>query len=175
MTTKKKLFGCSVDSPVGALRLVAADEGLAAVHFLAKSQARSPAAEDAERHPVLERVRRELEEYFAGKRTHFETPLAPPSIRGGTEFQVAVWDALVAIPFGETRSYGAIARAIGRPSAVRAVGNANRVNPIAIIVPCHRVIGESGSLTGYAGGLPIKSWLLAHEAGPLLSAGAGWL
>lgn len=172
MTTTQKLFGCSVDSPVGTLRLVAADEGLAALHFVA-NESRGPAAADVGRHPVLDLARRELEEYFAGTRTHFDTPLAPPGIRGGTDFQVAVWDALLAIPFGETRSYGDIARAIGRPSAVRAVGNANRVNPIAILVPCHRVIGESGALTGYAGGLPTKRWLLTHETPLLFSAGAG--
>jgi len=105
-------------------------------------------------------VRRQVNEYCAGERTEFELELAP----SGTEFQRAVWDALLAIPYGETRSYGEIARAIGQPQAARGVGAANHANPIALIVPCHRVIGADGSLTGYGGGLPLKRALLAHEA-----------
>ncbi len=102
---------------------------------------------------------RQLDEYFAGERTRFDLRLAPR----GTPFQERVWKALVAIPFGRTASYGEIAHAIGNPTASRAVGAANGKNPIAIIVPCHRIIGSSGSLVGYAGGLPRKKWLLAHE------------
>jgi len=105
-------------------------------------------------------VRRQVNEYCAGERTDFDLELAP----SGTEFQRAVWDALLAIPYGETRSYGEIARAIGQPQAARGVGAANHANPIALIVPCHRVIGADGSLTGYGGGLPLKRALLAHEA-----------
>ena len=125
-------------------------------------------ADGAERvHPDARRddraiaaVRKQVKEYCAGKRTEFDLELAPR----GTEFQQSVWTALLAIPYGETRSYGEIARAIGQPQAARGVGAANHANPIALIVPCHRVIGADGSLTGYGGGLPLKRALLAHEA-----------
>ena len=109
---------------------------------------------------AIQHVRRQVEEYSAGERTEFDLELAA----GGTEFQRAVWTALLAIPYGETRSYGEIARAIGQPQAARGVGAANGANPIGLIVPCHRVIGADGSLTGYGGGLPLKRALLAHEA-----------
>ena len=109
---------------------------------------------------AIAEVRKQVKEYCAGKRTDFDLELAPR----GTEFQQAVWKALLAIPYGETRSYGEIARAIGQPKAARGVGSANHSNPIALIVPCHRVIGADGSLTGYGGGLPLKRALLAHEA-----------
>jgi methylated-DNA-[protein]-cysteine S-methyltransferase len=109
---------------------------------------------------AIDEVRRQVNEYCAGERTEFDLELAP----SGTEFQRAVWDALLTIPYGETRSYGEIARAIGQPQAARGVGAANHANPIALIVPCHRVIGSDGSLTGYGGGLPLKRALLAHEA-----------
>jgi methylated-DNA-[protein]-cysteine S-methyltransferase len=101
----------------------------------------------------------QLDEYFAGERDEFDLPLQPE----GTEFQRAVWSALEQIPFGETRSYGEIAAAVGRPKAARAVGMANNRNPIAVVVPCHRVIGAGGALVGYAGGLERKTWLLDHE------------
>jgi methylated-DNA-[protein]-cysteine S-methyltransferase len=109
---------------------------------------------------AIARVRKQVEEYCAGKRTDFDLELAPT----GTEFQRAVWNALLEIPYGETRSYGEVARAIGQPKAARGVGSANHANPIGLIVPCHRVIGADGSLTGYGGGLPLKQALLAHEA-----------
>ena len=109
---------------------------------------------------AIARVRKQVEEYCAGTRTEFDLELAP----AGTEFQRAVWNALLEIPYGETRSYGEIARAIGQPKAARGVGSANHANPIGLIVPCHRVIGADGSLTGYGGGLPLKRKLLAHEA-----------
>jgi methylated-DNA-[protein]-cysteine S-methyltransferase len=153
-----------LESPVGRLRLVAADEGLVGIYFPEHRRAPALEAHDAERHPVIDVARRELAEYFAGERARFETPLAPPPIRGGTGFQHAVWDALLSIPFGETCSYGDIAGLIGRPDAVRAVGAANALNPISILVPCHRVVGGTGALTGYAGGIEAKRWLLAHEA-----------
>jgi len=105
-------------------------------------------------------VRKQVEEYCAGERTEFDLELAP----SGTDFQRAVWNALLEIPYGETRSYGEIAYAIGQPKAARGVGAANHANPIGLIVPCHRVIGADGSLTGYGGGLPLKRALLAHEA-----------
>ena len=111
-------------------------------------------------------ARRQLDEYFRGKRECFELPLA----LAGTPFQLAVWAALVKIPFGRAVSYRDIARSIGRPRAVRAVGAANGQNPLAIVVPCHRVIGADGSLTGYGGGVPKKRWLLEHE-GALLRLG----
>lgn len=154
---------CHVDSPVGRLRLIADDQGLTGLYFPDHRHVRNGEGREVERHPVLEQARKELGEYFAGQRVTFETPLAPASIRGGTEFQLQVWQALCAIPCGETRSYGDIARSIGRPRAVRAVGAANGLNPISIFVPCHRVIGGSGALTGYGGGLDVKRWLLAFE------------
>ncbi|MEP6769217.1 MAG: methylated-DNA--[protein]-cysteine S-methyltransferase [Acidobacteriota bacterium] len=108
-----------------------------------------------------EDVRRQLAEYFEGQRTSFDLPLAP----AGTVFQRRVWEELVRIPFGERLTYGELARRLGRPAAFRAVGAANGANPIAIVIPCHRVVGSDGSLTGYGGGLPLKRWLLDHEGG----------
>lgn len=144
------------DSPLGPVRLDARGDALTAIHLGADPPAPGHAGGDA---PVLAEARAQLEAYFAGTRRAFDLPLAPD----GTPFQRRVWDALVAIPFGETISYGELARRIGKPHASRAVGVANSKNPIAIVVPCHRVIGADGSLTGYAGGLPIKRWLLDHE------------
>ncbi|HEX2643193.1 MAG TPA: methylated-DNA--[protein]-cysteine S-methyltransferase [Thermoanaerobaculia bacterium] len=109
--------------------------------------------------PPLPELRRQLDEYLNGRRRDFEVPLD----FAGTEFQRLCWQALLEIPYGQTRSYGQMARIIGRPAAVRAVGHANHDNPIAVIIPCHRVIGANGSLTGYAGGLPIKQLLLELE------------
>jgi methylated-DNA-[protein]-cysteine S-methyltransferase len=114
------------------------------------------------RHPILLETERQLMEYFAGRRTEFELPLEPC----GTEFQVKVWRALREVPFGETRSYLDLARAVGSSKASRAVGVANGKNPLSIIVPCHRVVGSDGSLTGFAGGLQTKAKLLALEAKP---------
>ena len=109
--------------------------------------------------PLLLEAEKQLAEYFAGSRREFDLPLAPQ----GTAFQRKVWDALTEIPYGETRSYGEIAARIGNPKACRAVGMANNRNPLSILIPCHRVIGADGSLTGYAGGIPKKLWLLRHE------------
>jgi methylated-DNA-[protein]-cysteine S-methyltransferase len=160
-------------SPVGNLTLFANDDGLVAVTFPERhNHTRGTAELEASmvrRHPVLDLAAAELAEYFAGKRKVFRTPLRP----AGTEFQQAVWMALRAIPFGASRSYADIAQAIGRPKAVRAVGLANGSNPLAILVPCHRVIGRDGSLTGYGGGLPAKRWLLEHE-GIALAGGGGF-
>src|SRR5207302_31777 len=103
-------------------------------------------------------AQRELDEYFQGRRRAFATPRAPR----GTDFQRAVWAALLEIPFGETRTYTEIARKVGRPRAVRAVGSANAMNPLSVLVPCHRVLGAGGALTGYAGGTDRKQWLLDH-------------
>lgn len=147
--------------PVGLLTLVAGDAGLVAILWPEERRGRVPFAAQAERdpHPVLDEAELQLTDYFAGKRRSFDLPL---DFRG-TDFQRQVWAALLTIPFGETRSYGAIAAAIGRPSASRAVGAANGRNPISIVAPCHRVIGESGKLTGFAGGLAAKAFLLDHE------------
>lgn len=155
------LYRTTTDSPVGTLTLVASDAGLVAVLWPDDSprRVRLAAAEERADHPVLATARAQLDEYFAGRRRDFDLPLAPV----GSAFQRAVWAALTAIPHGETRSYGDIARAIGRPTASRAVGAANGRNPLSIVVPCHRVIGASGKLTGFAGGLAAKQQLLAHE------------
>lgn len=160
-----KTYYSTMPSPVGELTLTGTTEGLHGVWF------------DTDRHQhdrsswlrddtLFAETRRQLEEYFAGTRQRFELKLAAR----GTAFQQQVWAALCEIPFGETRSYGEQARAIHNEKAVRAVGLANGKNPLGIIVPCHRVIGANGALTGYAGGISRKQWLLAHEAAarPLL-------
>ncbi len=146
-----------LDTPIGTLRLVSTGRQLAAIQFPGRHRER-PGEVEA-RDPVLDTCAGQLREYFAGRRTRFDLPLAP----GGTAFQQSVWRALAQIPYGELRSYADIAAAIGRPAAVRAVGAANGRNPLPIVVPCHRVIGSDGSLTGFAGGLDIKRRLLALE------------
>ena len=147
-----------IDTPVGPLVLIASQQGLCGLYFGHRIDRRGlPPA--SRRHPVLSAASDQLEEYFAGGRRRFDCPLDV----AGTAFQRAVWGQLSAIPFGETRSYRQIAEAIGKPSAVRAVGLANGANPVSIIVPCHRVIGADGSLTGFGGGLDLKRQLLEHE------------
>lgn len=146
-------------SPVGGLTLFADDSALVAIAFNEQLRGSGADATDAPAHPVLTQARAELTEYFAGTRKTFSIPLRAK----GTAFQRGVWDALAEIPWGETRSYGDIARRIGNPKGVRAVGLANGRNPLPIVVPCHRVIGADGSLTGYGGGIPIKVKLLALE------------
>jgi methylated-DNA-[protein]-cysteine S-methyltransferase len=147
----------TVASPIG--KLVAVAEGDNLVELLLPNRAAGVTAPATTRSAVLAATARQLAEYFAGTRRVFDLPLVPR----GTDFQTRVWLELLAIPYGETCSYADIARAVGRPSASRAVGAANGANPIAIIVPCHRVIGADRSLTGYGGGVPLKKWLLAHE------------
>jgi methylated-DNA-[protein]-cysteine S-methyltransferase len=149
-------------SPVGQLTLVGSDRGLAAVLWEDDdpSRVRLRATREDRSHGVLVQAQVQLEEYFAGKRRRFSVKLDA----AGTEFQTRVWSALRTIPFGETRSYGEIADQIGSRGAVRAVGAANGRNPLSIIVPCHRVIGANGKLTGFAGGLEVKARLLALEA-----------
>ena len=162
----KSYVSRTMPSPVGRLTLVASDTGLAAVLWENDDPKRVPlaiAGEDAS-HPVLREAERQLKEYFSGTRTAFDLPLD----FHGTKFQKLVWAALLAIPFGETRSYGEIAQALGNPGASRAVGAANGRNPISIIAPCHRVIGASGKLTGFAGGLDAKAHLLALEERPAI-------
>jgi methylated-DNA-[protein]-cysteine S-methyltransferase len=148
-----------IESPIGPMRLRATEQALIGVYFEAHPGA-PPAAPQVGQHPVLQAAAAQLAEYFRGERQVFELPLAAT----GTAFQREVWRALAAIPFGARSGYAALAQGIGRPRAQRAVGAANRCNPLSIIVPCHRVVGADGSLTGYAGGLPAKRWLLAHEA-----------
>jgi methylated-DNA-[protein]-cysteine S-methyltransferase len=150
-----------VDSPIGRLKLVASDEGLAGILWEndRARRVRLDIKTEDNRHPVLVETERQLKEYFAGQRKEFAVKLD----LAGTAFQRKVWSALLTIPFGETRSYGQIARQIGNPDAVRAVGAANGSNPVSIIAPCHRVIGSTGTLTGFAGGLDAKAYLLALE------------
>ncbi|EFQ64809.1 MULTISPECIES: methylated-DNA--[protein]-cysteine S-methyltransferase [Pseudomonas] len=148
-------------SPVGQLTLVARDGKLCAILWETEraNRVRLGPLHEANDSPVLLEAQRQLNEYFAGTRNRFELELD----FAGTDFQKQVWQALLTIPFGETRSYSQIARQIGNPKAVRAVGAANGRNPISIIAPCHRVIGASGTLTGFAGGLEAKQYLLTHE------------
>jgi methylated-DNA-[protein]-cysteine S-methyltransferase len=150
-----------IPSPIGKLKLVASDEGLVAILWKNDRPRRVRLADLVENpaHPMLLRTEKELNEYFSHKRKAFTVPL---DMRG-TYFQKQVWEALLGIPFGETRTYGQLANQLGNPKATRAVGAANGRNPIAIIVPCHRVIGFSGKLTGFAGGLDAKDHLLKLE------------
>jgi methylated-DNA-[protein]-cysteine S-methyltransferase len=152
----------TLDSPLGTMRLGAEGDALAGIWF---PDHRHPVdlggAADGAKHPVpvLVLAQRQLREWFEGERRTFDLPLA----QHGTAFQKRVWDALLEIPFGETWTYTQLAARAGRPAAMRAAGSANGRNPFSIVVPCHRVIGSDGSLTGYAGGLRAKEWLLAHE------------
>jgi methylated-DNA-[protein]-cysteine S-methyltransferase len=150
-----------VASQVGDLKLVASEKGLVAVLWPNDNPARVKLLAPTENteHPMLVEAARQLNEYFAGERRTFTVALDPQ----GTAFQKRVWDALLTIPFGETRSYAQIAQQIGEPTAYRAVGAANGRNPLSIIAPCHRVIGTNGALTGFAGGLATKQKLLALE------------
>ena len=149
-----------MSSPVGELTLTSDGSALTAVYFEAPKYGPTTTNGWIRDDAVLADARRQLEEYFRGERTTFDLALAP----SGTDFQRTVWRALSDIPFAATTSYGAIASQIGKPSASRAVGAANGRNPISIIVPCHRVVGSGGDLTGYGGGLDRKRWLLDHEA-----------
>lgn len=148
-----------VQTPIGELELMEDEKGICRLSFGASFESEDVLEEET---PLLAEAKKQFREYFAGKRKAFELPLS----LHGTEFQMRDWEELLRIPYGETRSYGEIARAIGCPKGSRAVGMANRNNPIAIIVPCHRVIGANGSLTGYAGknkALDIKEYLLKLE------------
>jgi methylated-DNA-[protein]-cysteine S-methyltransferase len=150
-----------LDSPVGDLLASADAEGrITGLHFPGESTPKRDSSW-VRSDRALAPLRGQLTEYFAGERREFDLDLAP----AGTPFQLEVWSALREIPYGETASYGEIAAAVGQPLAARAVGGANNRNPVAIVVPCHRVIGADGSLTGYGGGLPRKRRLLALEAG----------
>ena len=150
----------TMSSPIGELTIVSSDVGITAIYM--ETHPYTPATvSTAAASPHLAEAERQLAEYFAGARTEFDLPLDP----SGTPFQRAVWQALRTIAHGKTRSYAEIALQIGNPKAVRAVGLANGRNPISIVVPCHRVIGKNGTLTGYGGGLERKRRLLALEAG----------
>lgn len=173
----KMLAAARFPTPLGTMLAVAGDEGLVLLEFPGKDEfsgaidqlrqrfatSAGPAVIVPADHPILTQARRELAEYFLGTRKTFTTKLAPR----GTPFQQQAWDYLRTIPFGQTRSYGDQARGIDRPQAVRAVGRANGCNTIAIMIPCHRVIGANGSLTGFAAGLARKAWLLRHEQNAL--------
>lgn len=152
-----------MDSPVGRLILAATNAGLTRILFAADQDlpANRPESRAAcgETSSILGETERQLTDYFAGRRERFDLPLSP----SGTPFQLEVWEALQAIPYGATRTYGELAVAIGRPKAVRAVGAANGANPLPIVVPCHRVIGTDGSLTGFGGGMENKRRLLVLE------------
>lgn len=151
----------TIDSPAGPLLLAADDDGLRAIEFQpSRHRVRRDAAWREGDHPLLRLAGAQLAEYFAGSRHAFELPLAPR----GTAFQCDVWRTLASIPYGETVSYAQLASRIGKPAATRAVGAANGRNPLPIVLPCHRVIGADGSLTGFGGGLPTKQFLLQLES-----------
>ena len=151
------MFYSKIESPIGELLLTADARGITGLYMNAKEKLpdASSRCDDA----VFQEAKRQIDAYFAGGLKVFDLPIAFT----GTPFQNDVWKALCDIPFGETLSYGGLARRVGRPTASRAVGAANGRNPISIIVPCHRVIGADGSLTGYGGGMDRKRWLLQHE------------
>ena len=155
-------------SPIGEIEITGAGKAILSVNFVKgkkEGSLRSPAEQkkyggrSRNMPPAIKECMKQLDEYFEGKRKTFKLKLRLP----GTEFKNRVWKALLRVGYGETASYQDIARAVGRPKAMRAVGNANRLNPVGIIVPCHRIIGSSGKLIGYGGGLWRKKWLLAHE------------
>lgn len=141
-------------SPIGTLEITGDEDGISKVLFLDEP----PSIQSSS--PVLDECVKQLTDYFEGQRTEFDLPLNP----NGTDFQKSVWEELQNIPFGKTVSYMDMAKRLGDPKVIRAAGTANGKNPIAIIVPCHRVVGSDGSLTGYAGGLKRKQWLLEHES-----------
>jgi len=149
----EQVFRGYYQSPIGLMEIQASDKAITAIRFCEERGAENPNA-------VIRECITQLDEYFSGKRKDFQLNLAPK----GSAFSRKVWGALCSIPFGETRSYQQIAAATGNEKACRAVGNANRNNPIPILIPCHRVIGKGGTLTGYNGGLWRKEWLLKHEA-----------
>ncbi|HTO89192.1 MAG TPA: methylated-DNA--[protein]-cysteine S-methyltransferase [Thermoanaerobaculia bacterium] len=154
------MYGCRFRTPLGEMVTVIDPTGAVARLEFARGRREEPDLPAVDGTRCAE-VMRQLQEYFDGTRREFDLGLNPE----GTAFQRAVWRELVRVPYGSRVTYGQLARQIGRPAAVRAVGAANGANPIAIVIPCHRVVGSDGSLTGYGGGLPLKQWLLDHEAG----------
>lgn len=155
-----------LDTPIGTLLIAGDADAVLQITFPSRGEAAKAEAGwvESQRGPVGEAIR-QLREYFAGKRTGFDLPLAPR----GTEFQRSVWRQLQEIPYGETISYGELARRVGNPKASRAVGSANGANPLPIVIPCHRVIAGNGTLGGFGGGLPMKQTLLALEQGASIS------
>lgn len=166
-----KVYYCWLTSPLNNLLLTANATAITGLFLEGQKYFPSQTAtwQLATAHPILNQAQTQLEEYFRGKRRDFDLALAPI----GTPFQKKVWQALSQIPFGKTSTYGELALAIAQPTAARAVGAANGRNPISIIVPCHRVIASDGKLTGYAGGLNCKQWLLHHERG-VQQLAVGW-
>jgi len=158
------------ESPMGKMLIVAADEGLRGLYFIDQKYYREVQSEwtRAPKHPVVRQTAREMQEYFAGKRRQFDIPLAPE----GTPFQASIWKAISSVKYGDSITYSELARRAGHPDAIRAAGTATGRNPITIIVPCHRIVGSDGSLTGYAGGLDRKRALQELESGtrPLFTA-----
>jgi methylated-DNA-[protein]-cysteine S-methyltransferase len=169
MQTNPTLYSTTHRTPVGDLTLIASDQGLRAILWPKLSPLKAgihPRPHRNPEHPILVKTAAQLDEYFTGSRTRFDIPLDLQ----GTRFQLAAWRSLADIPFGATNSYGRQAAALGIPKAARAVGAANGANPVCIVLPCHRVIGANGSLTGFGGGLPTKQWLLDHEARVIASS-----
>ena len=162
MNEPQTLTSATFDSPVGLLTIVASDVGLRAILWPVEKAGRVSFAEPVESgdHPVIDATIAQLTEYVSGSRQRFDLPLDMV----GTKFQQSVWDALTEISYGETMSYGELAGELGKPGASRAVGSATGRNPVSIVVPCHRLIASSGKLTGFAGGLDAKRWLLDHES-----------
>lgn len=157
----KTLHTTAYNSPIGILTLAADEHGLRHIVFPQGSRCFSPPDSWQQSRSRFTETLSQLDEYFAGTRTTFTLKLSP----AGTDFQRSVWLALLQIGYGQTSSYGEIAKRIGKPKASRAVGAANGANPLPIVIPCHRVVGSAGKLTGFGGGLPTKQWLLAHERG----------
>jgi len=153
------MYQLTMTSPIGRLTLLSDGDRLTHILFPGEESTEADGAEAGPDLPVLAAARDQLAEYFDGTRRTFDLPLEP----GGTEFQRSVWRLLLGIPFGKTTTYGQLAGKLGNPKANRAVGAANGRNPLPIVVPCHRVIGSDGKLTGFGGGLPVKQWLLEHE------------
>jgi len=161
--TTRQVYYSYMKSPLGDLLLAGDSTSLLCLGFPEDGVARQPEPDWLHRNALFTPVKLQVDEYFEGKRTQFDLAIEPQ----GSEFQRAVWQAMLDIPYGETRSYGDVARVIGRPSASRAVGAAAGRNPVPLIVPCHRVIGSDGGLVGFGGGLPTKKYLLALEQSSL--------
>lgn len=161
VNTTRQFYSGTIEAPFGAMTVVASDIGVRYVMFENDAHPKPVAGLDihARSHPVLDASLAQLGEYFNGSRVQFDLPLDLV----GTAFQVDAWKSLARISFGTTASYGEQAASIGRPTAVRAIGGANGRNPVAVVLPCHRVIGANGSLTGFGGGIEVKRWLLQHE------------
>ena len=163
MTTNRQLARTVIESPIGELTILASDDAVVAIRFgnepMPSRTTLAVIDVGPGDHAVVDEAVRQLDQYFEGDRLEFDLPLEP----NGTPFQLDAWMALRAIPYGETISYGEQARRLGDPNKSRAVGAANGKNPIPIVVPCHRVVGSNGHLTGFGGGIEVKAWLLDHE------------